>query len=479
MGLFGRGKGGGVMNVIRCDEEQYLVWKWRPAGQDVNSTSRENSIRYGSSLRVKDGEVAVFVYKQKDGAMQDFIVGPYDDTIKTANFPVLSSIVGLAFGGESPFQAEVYYINLQGTNQIRFAIPYFDVVDPRLPDYPVPVAVRGTITFALEDYKNFIKLNRLINFNLDQFKDQIKDVMIRKIKGLVSNVPSDLGMPVVQMERKIDQISEVLEQNLGSRFDEFGVKMKHIDLNAIEIDKDSDEYQQVKGLTGDIKAKTMHEQAELNLENMRDMQALNKENLKETLRIQREEAQRAQRLQTEQTYIGAHALNRQSDIMDTAASKMGGGGMSFGGGNGTGGLNPAQFMTEMAVGGALGGQMAGVVNNMGQTMTQHWQQASAMQSPTPPPMPGAGGMTPPAVQQVPSVQYMMAVNGQQYGPFDMNQLSQMVTTGQFNAQTMVWTQGMSAWTPAGQVPALASLFGPPTVAPGSMPPPMPPMPPMG
>ena len=153
MGLFGlgtaKGKSGGIMNVIRCDEPEYLVWKWRPEGQGANSTSRENSIRYGSSLRVKDGEVAVFVYKQKDGTMQDFIVGPYDDTIKTANFPILSSIVGLAFGGESPFQAEIYFINLQGNNQVKFAIPYFDVADPRLPDFPVPVAVRGAITFNM------------------------------------------------------------------------------------------------------------------------------------------------------------------------------------------------------------------------------------------------------------------------------------------------------------------------------------------
>ena len=42
------------MNVIRCDEPEYLVWKWRPAGQDANSTSRENSIRWGSSLRVNE-----------------------------------------------------------------------------------------------------------------------------------------------------------------------------------------------------------------------------------------------------------------------------------------------------------------------------------------------------------------------------------------------------------------------------------------
>ena len=192
MGLFGKGKGGGLMNVIRCDEEEYLVWKWRPLGQDVNSTTRENSIRYGSSLRVKDGEVAVFVYRQKNGAVQDFIVGPYDDTIKTANFPVLSSIVGMAFGGESPFQAEIYFMNLQGNNQIQFAIPYFDVTDPRLPDFPVPVSVHGTLTFKLEDYKNFIKLNRLVNFDLDSFRNQIKDVTQGKLViGLDINYTSE------------------------------------------------------------------------------------------------------------------------------------------------------------------------------------------------------------------------------------------------------------------------------------------------
>ena len=63
MALFGFGnkkEGSGMMDVIRCDEQEYLVWKWRPSGE-ANSTTRENSIRWGSSLRVKDGEVAVFV----------------------------------------------------------------------------------------------------------------------------------------------------------------------------------------------------------------------------------------------------------------------------------------------------------------------------------------------------------------------------------------------------------------------------------
>ena len=152
MGLFSSKKTGGIMNVIRCDLDDYLVWKWRPNGQDANSTHRENSIRYGSSLRVKDGELAVFVYKQNNGTSQDFILGPFDQIIKTANFPVLSSIVGFAYGGDSPFQAEVYFINLSNTIQIKFAVPYFDIYDPRFQDLSIPVSVHGNITFGISDY---------------------------------------------------------------------------------------------------------------------------------------------------------------------------------------------------------------------------------------------------------------------------------------------------------------------------------------
>ena len=68
MGLFDKNKRtGGFMDEIRCDEPSYLIWKWHPSGSQLGDNVRENSIRWGSSLRVKDSEVAVFVYKQKDG----------------------------------------------------------------------------------------------------------------------------------------------------------------------------------------------------------------------------------------------------------------------------------------------------------------------------------------------------------------------------------------------------------------------------
>ena len=58
---------GGFMDEIRCDEPSYLIWKWHPAGVAPGKGTRENAIRWGSSLRVRDGEVAVFVYSQYNG----------------------------------------------------------------------------------------------------------------------------------------------------------------------------------------------------------------------------------------------------------------------------------------------------------------------------------------------------------------------------------------------------------------------------
>lgn len=439
------------MNVIRCDEEEYMIWKWRPEGQEANTTSRENSIRYGSSLRVKDGEVAVFVYKSANGPIQDFIEGPYDDTIKTANFPVLASIVGMAFGGDSPFQAEVYFINLQGNNQLKFAVPFFDVFDPRLPDHGVPVAVHGTMTFNITDYRAFIKLNRLINFNHDQFRKQIKDAIAKYTKAVVMNIPQEMGLPLVQMERQILAINERIENYLKPRIEgDFGVNMKSLDIGALVIDKDSRYYRELRALTADNTARTMNAQTDVSIKNMQDTQAINAANMEETLRIQREEMQRAQRLQTETNFMGAHALDQQAEVLKTGAQNLGQMGSMDAGSSG-GGMNPAGMMTGMMMGGAMGQQMAGMMQNMGQTMQQSMN--------TPPPMP--------------QVAFHISVNGAQAGPFNMQQLQQMAQTGQLTRQTYVWRQGMANWDFAGNVPELAGLFAPPPPS-GATPPPPPP-----
>ena len=89
MGLFSKKTEGGIMDMIRCDEKDYLIWKWRPDAQAAaGSSKKENSIRYGSSLRVRPGQAAVFLYQSK--GEYDIITGPYDDIVRAENMPILA-----------------------------------------------------------------------------------------------------------------------------------------------------------------------------------------------------------------------------------------------------------------------------------------------------------------------------------------------------------------------------------------------------
>ena len=457
MGIFNKNTGG-FMDQIRCDEPSYLIWKWHPTGSQKGANRRESAIRWGSSLRVRDGSVAAFVYHQKDGTYQDFIEGPYDQILKTANLPVLASIVGLAYDGGTPFQAEVYFINLAQVVQVRFGVPFFDVYDPRFLDFGVPVAARGTITFGIKDYRQFIKLHRLDEFDLDVFKTQIRDAVTRYVKAAVANAPADLGIPLVQIERGLAKVHDVVEPQIKERLSsDFGVEVSGVDISAIELDKTSDGYRQLMSVTRDVEQATVQAQTEVNIKNLHDQQRINAENLEETLRVQREEAQRAQRMATETANIGAFQLEKQAEVGVAGANALGqmgaSGATEMGAGSG-GGFDPAAMMAGMAVGGAVGQNVAGMMNGMMGGLGGQTVQPGAQ---TPPPAPQAG--------------YHVAVNGAATGPFSPALLAQMAAAGTLTRDSLVWKQGMVEWRRAGDVDELASVFG------GGAPSGMPPIPP--
>ena len=447
MALFDRNKrNSGFMDEIRCDEPSYLIWKWHPAGVEQGNNNRENSIRWGSSLRVKDGEVAVFVYRQKDGTMQDFIVGPFDQAIKTSNFPVLASIVGLAYEGGTPFQAEIYFINLARIIQVKFGVPFFDVYDPRFADFGVPVAVRGTVSFGIADYREFIKLHRLSSFNLDDFQRQIRDAVNRYVKDAVANAPAAHNIPVIQIESKTAQIYDVVEYDLSEGLNEnFGVVVSGIDIGAIEIDKSSDGYRQLMSVTKDLAGATAKAEAEARIKDIADKQRIEAEHYEGTLRIQREEGQYAQHKRTQTANIGAFLVEKQAEVGVAGAVALGqlgangAGNVNIGGGGDGTGFNMAAMMASMAVGGAVGQNIAGAMNNM---------MGGINQQTTP------GAVPPP----IPVVAYHVAINGQAAGPFELSALTQMVAAGQFTADSLVWKNGMAQWAKAGTVDELKGLF---------------------
>lgn len=352
--------------------------------------------------------------------------------------------------------------NLSTGSQINFAIPYFDVFDPRLSDTGVPVAVHGTIVYAIEDLDLFHSINRREAYSDETFQNKLRGTVTKFVKGVVSNAPSDAQIPVVQLERKILEISQMVESYITPQVEKlFGIKVRALDITRINIDQESRGFRELKALTADLEKERVmakhhadlssfnkqnelnldmiHRQHEMNLGGQEELHRMNLEqqrmqmdHQRETMRIQREEMQRASKLQTEQTFLGAHQANLNAGMVNNATN------------NGMNAFNQPRMGCELnknSLGGAP--QMPGM--------------GSAPQMP---------GMKP---QAVPQVQYMVGVNGQQAGPFDWNQLQQLVAQGQLTQQTYVWKQGMPQWEFAGNVNELAPLFS-------SVPPTMPGMP---
>ncbi|QDU79163.1 SPFH domain / Band 7 family protein [Polystyrenella longa] len=79
---------------------------------------------------------------------------------------------------------------------------------------------------------------------------------------------------------------------------------------------------------------------------------------------------------------------------------------------------------------------------------------------------GGFGMAPPPP---PIAQWHIYMDGKQQGPVGLENLAGAIQAGNINKSTNVWSAGMDAWKPAGEVPALAAYF-----ASGATPPPPPP-----
>ena len=101
MGLFD-GIRGQFIDIIEWldDSRDTIVWRY-PRG--------DNEIKNGAKLIVRESQAAVFV---SDGRVADaFAPGTYELT--TANLPILSDLKGWKYGFESPFKAEVYFVNMR------------------------------------------------------------------------------------------------------------------------------------------------------------------------------------------------------------------------------------------------------------------------------------------------------------------------------------------------------------------------------
>ena len=182
------------------------IIQWQDDSRDTVSwlfPDEDKEIKNGAQLIVRESQLAQFVYLGQYG--DTFFPGKH--TLVSDNIPVLSRLKGWKYGFESPFKADVYFVNTRlftgnkwGTaNPIMMRDPDFGIVRVR---------AYGTYDFRVVDPKVFLKevAGTDHNFRLDEFADTMRSRLV----SMFSDALGTAKIPVVGLVGRYGELGDAL-----------------------------------------------------------------------------------------------------------------------------------------------------------------------------------------------------------------------------------------------------------------------------
>ncbi|MGD0412077.1 MAG: SPFH and helix-turn-helix domain-containing protein [Verrucomicrobiota bacterium] len=195
------------MSLINYLKTQFLeIIQWQDDSRDTISfryPDMQKEIKRGAQLIVRESQVAQFVYEGQFGDT----FGPGTHSLVTANIPILSDLKGWKYGFESPFKADVYFVNtrLFTGNKWGTANP----IMMRDPDFGmVRVRAYGIYDFHVVDVKLFLKevAGTDAHFRLDEFGDTMRS----RIVSVFSEAVALAKVPVLDVAARYEELGAAL-----------------------------------------------------------------------------------------------------------------------------------------------------------------------------------------------------------------------------------------------------------------------------
>ncbi len=182
--------------------------------------------RIGSQVIVRESQQAVFF---RDGKALD-IFGPGRHTISTANVPLLVDLVGKAFSGETPFKAEVYFVNMREFVDQKWGTP--EPIALRDSDLGM-VRVRAFGTYSMQIKEAQLFVNKIVATQGLYFTNDI-DNFLRSM--LISNLTDILGgikKSLFDLPSLYDEISAGTKAKAQDEFNTLGIDLKTLFVSNI------------------------------------------------------------------------------------------------------------------------------------------------------------------------------------------------------------------------------------------------------
>ena len=211
-------------------------------------------LRWGSQLVVYPGQVAFFV---KGGTVCDkFTDGTYK--LNTNNIPLLNKIVNLPFGNDSPFQADVWFVNLLQRLSLKWGTETpIQLEDPKY-DIIVPVRAHGQYGFKISDAEKFVftLVGNMPNFSEVQLQGYFRGLLLTRLTSIISQKIVNDRISVLEIPTHLQDISAYCQKELLPFFAEYGVEIMLFNIISINIPEDDlslNEIKRAKNLSARLK----------------------------------------------------------------------------------------------------------------------------------------------------------------------------------------------------------------------------------
>ena len=177
----------GLFDKIRGEFIDIIEWLDESRDTMVFRFPRyQNEIKMGAKLVVRETQSAIFV---NEGKLAD-VFPPGTHTLTTQNLPILSTLLGWKYGFNSPFKAEVYFVNMR-----RFVDLKWGTSNPiMLRDQefgPIRLRAFGTYNVRVSNVETFMK--EIVGtdplFQVEEISEQLRNMIVSRFSDLPSLSP--------------------------------------------------------------------------------------------------------------------------------------------------------------------------------------------------------------------------------------------------------------------------------------------------
>ncbi len=201
------------------DSRDTMVWRFERYG---------NAIKYGAKLTVRESQVAVFIH---EGQLADvFTPGLYE--LETNNLPILTTLQHWSHGFNSPFKAEIYFVNTRRFTNLKWGTK--NPVMLRDPEFgPTRLRAFGSYAVRVTDAARF--MSEIVgtdgHFTQDEIALQIRNIVVQKFSRAVAAS----GIPVLDMAANTRDLSQIIGEAIAPTLKEYGLEMPELYIENISL----------------------------------------------------------------------------------------------------------------------------------------------------------------------------------------------------------------------------------------------------